>query len=623
MENRFGVKDFFLFLVIGVLIVLVVLAMFQYDRQWEQIKAINGQLNDLTGDVARIRTTLAQGVTQVQTGNSSEATLGFERILKSQSQPDYAEGDDLVQITDSQPPALTPLVNEDAYSQVMHYYMFDSLVDLDPVTFQWLPRLGVRWTISPDMKTIDFWLRHGVTFSNGDPFTADDVVFSFDWVMNEDVQAPAQRSYLDLMTKGPDGHYVEKIDDFHVRFRFKESYFMSFDSIAYDLVYIMDKAFYSKYTPQQFNIATGLVMGTGAYRLPDPTSWRPEPGKPVILVRNERYYGPRPSFNRIIWKVIGDPTARATTFENGEADLWGPENFGPHAEQYDHIVGDPALSARMRHFNLDSPMMGFRFIGWNEKHGRDGAPTYFADPRVRRAMTMLIDRWMLLKTLQRGYGSVIAGYFWPSGDQEDPGVKPWPYDPSAGEKLLADAGFVKHGDRLFGPDGKPFEIKFLYTPVSDIGRRLVPIVQDALAKAGILVIPDPQEWTVMFNHINERQFDVVAMGFSGQAPSEDPYQIFHSSQMAGAGDDFVQFKDQEVDDAIVQARETLDHDKRTELWHKVDRLIHEQEPYTFLYADNELSLVDNRIHGVEPTRLGLLFRIQEWYVPKALQKYTQ
>jgi len=143
------------------------------------------------------------------------------------------------------------------------------------------------------------------------------------------------------------------------------------------------------------------------------------------------------------------------------------------------------------------------------------------------------------------------------------------------------------------------------------------------AKAGILVIPDPQEWTVMFNHINERQFDVVAMGFSGQAPSEDPYQIFHSSQMAGAGDDFVQFKDQEVDDAIVQARETLDHDKRTELWHKVDRLIHEQEPYTFLYADNELSLVDNRIHGVEPTRLGLLFRIQEWYVPKALQKYTQ
>ncbi|HUB24427.1 MAG TPA: ABC transporter substrate-binding protein [Tepidisphaeraceae bacterium] len=619
MENRFGVKDFFLFLIIGVLIVLVVLTMFQYDRQWALEQATNRQVNDLTSDVSRIRTMLAQGGAQIQTSGqaASETNVGFERILKSQSQPDYAEGDDLVQITDSQPPALTPMVNMDAYTQVMEYYMYDSLVDLDPDTFQWLPRLAVKWTTSPDMKTLDFWLRRGVTFSNGDPFTADDVIYSFNWVLNDKVQLPMQRSYLDTLTS------VEKIDDFHVRFHFSESYFMSFDAVAYQNVLIMDKKFYSQYTPDQFNTNPGLVIGTGPYRLADPTSWRPEPGKPVILVRNERYYGPRPSFNRIIWKVIEDPTARATTFENGDADFWGPGFFGPHPEQYDHFIHDPALSARARHYNIDSPTTGFQYIGWNERHGRDGPPTYFADPRVRRAMTMLIDRWRIVKTLVNGYATVVSGPFWPKSDQEDPSVKPWPYDPAAAEKLLAEANFVKRGGILYGPDGKPFEFKFLYTPVSDVGRRLVPIVHDALAEAGILVIPDPQDWTVLLDRINDRQFDCVAMGWSGAVPNDDPYQIFHSSQMAGAGDDFIQLNNKELDDTIVQARQTLDHDQRTELWHKVDRIIHEQEPYTFLYAEDQLSLIDNRIHGVEPTRLGLMYQIQDWYVPKALQKYTQ
>jgi len=189
--------------------------------------------------------------------------------------------------------------------------------------------------------------------------------------------------------------------------------------------------------------------------------------------------------------------------------------------------------------------------------------------------------------------------------------------------LLAEANFVKRGDRLYGPDGKPFEFKFLYPPVSDVSRRLVPIVHDELAKAGILVTPDPQDWTVLLNRVNDRQFDAVGMGWSGTAPNYDTYQIFHSSQMAGTGDDFVQFKNKECDDTMVEARQTLDHDKRTELWHRVDRILHEQEPYTFLYWEDDLTLADKRIHGVTPTRLGLMYQVQEWYVPKALQKYTQ
>lgn len=519
--------------------------------------------------------------------------------------------------------SLTPAINPDAYNQVLEYYLFDQLVDLDPVTFNWMPRLAVRWQISPDMKTIDFWLRHGVTFSNGDPLTADDVVFTFDWIMNPAVEAPMIRSYLTSLVKAPGSdHYVEKLDDYHVRFHFSQSYFMSFDAVAYNEVWIMDKAFYSRYKPDDYNVATGLVMGAGPYRLADPTNWRPEPGKPIVLVRNERYYGPRPSFNKIIWKVIEDPTARATAFENGEVDFFGPGYFGPHAEQYMHVLADPAESARCQHFALDSPTVGYQFIGWNEKVGRDGPPSHFADPRVRRAMTMLIDRWKIVHNVQDGLATVVSGCFSPLSDQYDQSVKPWPYDPAAAEALLAQAGCVKHGDLLYDPYGKPFAFKLMYAAESDVGRRVAPMVHDFLAQAGILCTADPTEWTSLLKRIDDRQYDAVAMGESGAVPNNDPYQLFHSSQMAGTGDDFIQFADPDVDDLIVQARQVLDRGRRTELWHKFDRIMHEQEPETFMYDEKELSLIDKRVHGVEPLPLGLLWRIQEWYVPKALQKYS-
>src|ERR1700722_3881887 len=217
MENRFGVKDFFLFLILGVVIVLVALVLVQYDRQWDVLQQNKQQLSDLTSDVSRIRGMLSQvssggGAGQGLAGITTRPTqlAGFERVYQSMAQPDYAEGDDLVQTVLMNPNGLTPLIGNDAYAQLMQFYLFDRLGDLDPVTFQWVPRLAESLKISDDQLTIDFQLRKGVTFSDGSPFSADDVVFTFQWIMNPDVQCPRDRSYLDRFTG------VEKIDDYHV-----------------------------------------------------------------------------------------------------------------------------------------------------------------------------------------------------------------------------------------------------------------------------------------------------------------------------------------------------------------------------------------------------------------------
>jgi len=146
-------------------------------------------------------------------------------------------------------------------------------------------------------------------------------------------------------------------------------------------------------------------------------------------------------------------------------------------------------------------------------------------------------------------------------------------------------------------------------------------VQDALARAGIVVHPAATEFSVLLQKEKERTYDVVLAGWGGGAVEDDPQQIFSSSAIKGVGDNYVQFSDPDVDAAIEKARHTMDEKTRIQLWHEVHRLIHEGEPYTFLFSDKELDAIDKRFKGVEPTKMGLMYTKNEWYVPKSMQKY--
>ncbi len=615
MDNRFGFKDLILFLLLGVVIVVILLAMVQYDRQWQLLRTTNDLLTEQTTDLARIRRLLEQGVAfgspTTQSSSAGADLAGFDRVLKSHNAPDFSLGDQVVDTFLAIPEKMTPLVGHDLASSIVQGYVLDSMCDRDPDTLEWIPRLAKSWKISDDQLTIDFELRRGITFSDGSPLTADDVVYTFDLIRDERIQAPAIRSYLNLLGT------VTKIDDYHVRFVFKQPYFLSFETAAG--MGIMSKSFYSAYTPEQFNDSTGLLIGTGPYRLDDPKSWRPEPGKPMSLVRNERYWGPTPSFNRMVWEVIENASARTTAFRNGDTDVYGGMDGGPTPDQYDQMCTDKELCARTEHWALPVPNEGFIYVGWNQKQGRDGKPTPFADVRVRRAMTMLTDRDSIVHDIMRGYASVITGPFSPLTPQADPAIKPWPYDVAAAEKQLGEAGYHREGDRLVGPDGNPLQFKIMYNSSNETRRRIASFLHDSYAKAGILADPEPVEWSVLLKRMDERQFDVYLGGWSGSLEF-DAYQIFHSSQMAETGDDFVQFKDAALDKLIEQARATVDEKKRMPIWHQVDQMLHQDEPYTFLYIEKDLDFLDSRFKGVAVTKEGLN-GTSEWYVPLKLQKY--
>ena len=613
MQNRFGVKDFFIFLLLVVLICIAGLAIVQYDRQWELIQQIDRRINEQTADLARIHRMLAQGVpnTGAQTSGANIPMAGFERILKVQSEPDYAQGGQLVLLSQATSPKITPYIATDAFAfDLWSYYVFDSLCNRDPDTLEWTPNLATSWKISSDSLSIDFALRRGVTFSDGTPLTADDVVYSFGLLRNPSVEDPIMRIGCERLDR------VEKIDDYQVRFVFKEPYYKSFELAV--STPIISKAFYSKYSIQQFNESTGLVMGSGPYRMPDPTSWRPAPGQPFVVMRNERYWGPTPSFDRVVWNVIEQPSARITAFRNGDVDFLGQDN-PPTPEQFAALSSDPQVLAHTNHWALTNPIEAFYFLAWNEKQGRDGKPTAFADARVRKAMTLLTDRQTILQTIIHGYGTEITSPFAPDTPQCDPNIKPWPYDPSEAEKLLAEAGFHRQGDRMVGPAGKPLVFKILFNTNSEPRRRIASFLHDAYAKVGIDAEPESAEWSVFQQRLDDRQYEVAIHALGGALES-DPYEEFDTSQIAKTGQNIVQFSDPAMDKAIAEARSTVDDAKRIPLWHKLHRMIHELQPYTYLIIYKELDFARDRIHGMKPTKYIGLNQSSEWYIPKAMQK---
>src|SRR5690606_31979118 len=117
------------------------------------------------------------------------------------------------------------------------------------------------------------------------------------------------------------------------------------------------------------------------------------------------------------------------------------------------------------------------------------------------------------------------------------------------------------------------------------------------------LIPNPLEWTIMLQRVNDRNFDAITLGWGGAIES-DPNQIFHSSQIEG-GDNYVSYRNEELDQLITEARATVDEDARQELWQRIHQILHEDQPYTFLFNSKAVVFLDDRFQNVQVTPVGL------------------
>lgn len=676
MENRFGFKDLLYTILFIVLIISLWFMMKQADRQHDVLLSIKTAVDGQSADIASMNRRLNNGmvVSSGQGGNNGQASQGsdpFRRIAEVKQNEDYARGDLFIDVFSVIPDRLTPLVSSDAYASTVQNYVLESLIQRDPDTLEWEPFIATGWDIkdysdewqayiderqgialtdeeiqqepgydeikddaakakayiearkkegrriedivrepdAPLAVTITFDLRKNVRFSDGRPLTVDDVVFSFNLIMDPEVESPRLKAYYEMIRE------VEKVDEDTVAFHFREPYFEAFEVAG--TMSILPKHFYEEIPPSEFNTAPGLLLGSGPYRLEDPKNWRPEPGVPLELVRNERYWGEPAPFDKLIWRMIELPAARLTTFVNGDID-----EFPAQPDQYVSLLKNEELMDRTQHFEFQSPAAGYRYIGWNQR--RNGKPTFFADKRVRQAMTMLIDRQRIIDEIQLGFGIISTSPFNPLSKQVNPDVEPWPFDPERAKALLKEAGFEDRDGNgvLESKDGEDFKFDLIYPANSPIYEQMVLLLKDSMVSAGVILQPRPLEWSVLIETLKStRDFGACTLGWSGSLEG-DPYQIFHSKMIQPPGDNTTSYSNPEFDALVEKARKMVVEEERMPLWHKVHEIFHEDQPYTFLFTSKTTIFYDDRIKNIRRTRNGLT-PLTEWYVPKSDQKWTK
>jgi len=619
MENRWSFKDIFVMALLVALIASVWIAMTQFDRQWDDVKMLKTQVDQLTsvqtrtnGQINELRDMIEKGVainpnaTPTKDGGKPEAfdIDPFERMKEARATEGFAQGDWIIDAFGAKVAKITPHTYKDLYGRRVQDHVLEGLITINPATLKYEPLIAKSWQVSPDGLEIRFQLRRNVTFSDGHPLTSADVVFSLELLQNPKLDNASERNFYDNIES------CEALGEYEVLFKMKEPHYLALTMAGNRNV--LPKHFYEKFTIDEINRHPGLLMGTGPYRMPDPEGWAP--GKEIELVRNERYWGPQPGFDKVFFREIENDVARLGAFRNGEIDV-----LAAQPPQYDELLKDEAVMKRSQAYAYDTVPTGYMFIAWQQS--LEGKPTKFADKRVRQAMTYLADRQRICDEVMLGYAKPASGPFAPGSDQENPKVKAYPYDVAKGKTLLKAAGWEdRNGDGIVENEaGEPFKFKFTYPSGSALYDRVVLMLKDGYGKAGIQMDLDPLEWSVFSDRLDSRKFDALTMRWGGGAVEADIRQMFHSTQIAPGADNYQTYINKELDDIIDEARRTIDDGKRFKLWQRAHEILAEDQPYTFMMTSQALRLLDNRVKNIQIIKSGMNEK-WEWFAPAPMQK---
>ena len=506
--------------------------------------------------------------------------------------PEY--GGTYVTASIAEPNNLIPVLATDAPSQDIVGRVFNGLLRYNP-EIELEGDLAKSWEVLNGGETIIFHLREGVLWHDGQPFTAEDVEFTYQKLVDPTTPSPY----------GGDFERIEKLtvlNPYTVKVKYKEPFS---PGLASWTMWIMPKHLLEKEDLLITDFARNPV-GTGPYRF---KRWLT--GDRVELVVSENYYEGRAKIDRVIYRIIPDQTTMFLELHQEAIDSMGLTPL-----QYQRQTSTSFFETNFQRFRY--PSFGYTYLGLNLKD------PFFKDVRVRRAINHAIDRQEIIDAVLLGLGQVITGPFSPESWAYNPDVKPFSYDPEEAKRLLQESGFQDHnGDGILEKDDK----KFSFTIVTNQGnfqrQQACEIIQRRLREVGIEVRIKVLEWSAFLNEVvHKRKFEAIVLGW-GLNREPDPFDIWHSSKVGEGEFNFIYYKNERVDELIEQGRRVFDIEERRKIYHEVHRLIHEDQPYIFLFEGDALPIVHRRFQNVQVTKIGLGYNFIHWEVPPDKRKYMR
>ncbi len=488
-----------------------------------------------------------------------------------------------------------PEVTTDSASHDAASYVFNSLLRYDR-DIRLEGELAQSWDVSPDGKRIVFHLRKGVKWHDGAPFTSDDVVFTYRKIIDPNTPTAYAESYRQVRRVGNPDPYTFTVE-------YDQPYAPALDSWV--SLSILPKHLLEGYKDiSQSPLNKTQPVGTGPFKF---VQWKT--GDRTVFDANPDYFEGRPYLSRVITRVIPDQATMFLELKSGGIDSM-PLTPLQYARQTD-TPEFKAHFARYRYIPFQYTYLGFRL-----------AHPFFADKRVRQAISYAVDRKEIIDGVLFGLGQEATGPYKPGTWVYNPNVRRYPHAPERAKGLLAEAGWKPGADGTLEKDGRRFAFTVLTNAGNDSRAKTAAIIQQNLAAVGIRMEIRTVEWAAFINEfIDKRKFDAVILGWSA-GPEPDQFDIWNSKKTKPKEFNFVGFDNPEVDRVLEEGRRTFDIGKRKTAYFRLQEILAEELPYVFLYVPDALPAIANRIHGIEPAPAGISYNFIKWYVPKGQQKYT-
>jgi len=468
------------------------------------------------------------------------------------------------------PSRFNPILATDSASSAITRWIFNGLLKYDKEG-NIVPDLAKSYTfLSPTL--LEFRLREDVRWSDGVPFTAKDVLFTFETILSPEVFTPYSSGFTHVES-------VRVVDDFTLHVTYKTPYFKALELWMMEVLpYHLLKDEEALMT-SRFNQAP---VGTGPYLLETFSL-----SKSIVLRANPDYFEGEPKPKRLVFHFLPDTATEFMMLRSHKLDVGTVTPL-----QYER-----QLDGRFHDFYAvhESIAHSYAYVGLNLEDPK------FQDLRVRQALSLAIDRQELVDILLFGRGEVCTGPFLPRTNAFNPNVKAPVQDIQKAKALLAEAGYTEENP-----------LHFTLSASSGSRAAMAEVLQHQLAKAGIQMRIRVMEWQAFLNTvILPRRFEAVLLAWNLGLKS-DAYGIWHSESIRKGGFNFVGYRNEVVDRLIKEAEQTVDEERFGEIYREIFAHIAHDVPYLFLYIPHSLSAVNRAVRPVEPSLVGILHNVTAW-----------
>ena len=323
--------------------------------------------------------------------------------------------------------------------------------------------------------------------------------------------------------------------------------------------------------------------------------------KQINFIRNKDFYNPKAALTEKIENEFKtSPDNLWQSFKNGKLDSYTlqPNQLTELKSFMESEIYKKQIAEGCSINRLDYVGRSYSYIGWNE------ARPFFKSAKTRRALTMAIDRRRIIQDNLNGLGIEITGTFYRYSDAYDPSIKPLPYSPNEAKRLLEEEGWIdREGDgvikKLIDKTLVPFRFVLTYYVKNSTSKSICEYVSTTLKEIGIDCQLNGVDIADISSIFDDKNFDAISLGWALGTPPENPRQLWYSSSSKEKGSsNAIGFSNEQIDNIIDALDYEYDKDKRIALYKAFDAIIHEEQPYTFLYTPKTAFLYRNYLKNV-------------------------